>query len=42
MWATEFVELRVQDAADTLKQSMDAEWDLILLDADIPRIRATG
>ena len=30
------VDLRVQDAADALKQSPDAEWDLIFLDAERP------
>lgn len=30
------VELRVQDAADTLKQSHDSEWDMIFLDAERP------
>lgn len=30
------VELRVQDAADALKQSPDAEWDMIFLDAERP------
>lgn len=33
---TSVVELRVQDAADALKASSDAEWDLILLDAERP------
>lgn len=30
------VELRVQDAAEALKQSSDAEWDMIFLDAERP------
>jgi predicted O-methyltransferase YrrM len=30
------VDLRIQDAADTLRQSDDAEWDLIFLDAERP------
>lgn len=30
------VELRIQDAADTLKQSQDSEWDMIFLDAERP------
>jgi predicted O-methyltransferase YrrM len=30
------VELRVQDAADALKQSRDSQWDLIFLDAERP------
>jgi len=30
------VELRVQDAAEALKESPDAEWDLIFLDAERP------
>lgn len=33
---TKVVDLRVQDAADTLKQASDAEWDLIFLDAERP------
>lgn len=39
---TKFVELRVQDAADALKQSADAEWDVIFLDAERPAYPATG
>lgn len=31
-----FVDLRIQDAADTLRQSDDAEWDMIFLDAERP------
>jgi predicted O-methyltransferase YrrM len=31
-----FVELRVQDAAQTLGDSADAQWDLIFLDAERP------
>ena len=30
------VDLRIQDAADTLRQSDDDEWDLIFLDAERP------
>ena len=30
------VDLRIQDAADTLRQSEDGEWDLIFLDAERP------
>lgn len=30
------VELRVQDAADALKESPDSEWDMIFLDAERP------
>ncbi|MDE3134413.1 MAG: class I SAM-dependent methyltransferase [Acidobacteriota bacterium] len=30
------VDLRIQDAADTLRQSDDGEWDLIFLDAERP------
>ena len=30
------VELRVQDAADALKESADAAWDMIFLDAERP------
>ncbi|MET9255409.1 class I SAM-dependent methyltransferase [Streptomyces sp. NPDC003717] len=30
------VELRVQDAAETLRQSPDAHWDFVLLDAERP------
>lgn len=30
------VDLRVQDAAETLKESADAEWDMIFLDAERP------
>jgi len=30
------VDLRIQDAADTLRQSEDAEWDMIFLDAERP------
>ena len=30
------VDLRIQDAADTLRQSDDAEWDMIFLDAERP------
>lgn len=33
------VELRVQDAADVLKESPDEEWDLIFLDAERPAYR---
>jgi predicted O-methyltransferase YrrM len=29
-------DLRVQDAADTLRESPDAEWDLVFLDAERP------
>ena len=31
-----FVDLLVQDAADTLRQAADGEWDLIFLDAERP------
>lgn len=31
-----FVDLRIQDAADALRQSEDAEWDMIFLDAERP------
>jgi predicted O-methyltransferase YrrM len=31
------VELRTQDAADALRESADAAWDLVLLDAERPR-----
>lgn len=31
-----FVELRVQDAADALVQSLGAEWDFIFRDAERP------
>ena len=30
------VDLRIQDAADTLRQSEDSEWDMIFLDAERP------
>ena len=30
------VDLRIQDAADALRQSEDAEWDMIFLDAERP------
>jgi predicted O-methyltransferase YrrM len=30
------VDLRIQDAADTLRQSEDAEWEMIFLDAERP------
>jgi predicted O-methyltransferase YrrM len=30
------VDLRIQDAADTLRQSEDDEWDMIFLDAERP------
>lgn len=30
------VDLRIQDAADTLRQSEDGEWDMIFLDAERP------
>lgn len=30
------VDLRIQDAADTLRQSDDGEWDMIFLDAERP------
>lgn len=30
------VDLRIQDAADTLRQSDDDEWDMIFLDAERP------
>jgi predicted O-methyltransferase YrrM len=30
------VDLRIQDAADTLRQSEDEEWDMIFLDAERP------
>ena len=33
---SELVELRVQDAADALRRSQSAEWDLIFLDAERP------
>ena len=33
---TPCVELRLQDAADALRQSADAAWDLIFLDAERP------
>jgi predicted O-methyltransferase YrrM len=32
----DLVELRVQDAAVTLRESADAEWDMIFLDAERP------
>ncbi|NUR99036.1 MAG: methyltransferase domain-containing protein [Kribbellaceae bacterium] len=32
----EYVELRVQDAADALRESGDGQWDLIFLDAERP------
>lgn len=31
-----YVELRVQDAADALRESADAQWDMIFLDAERP------
>jgi predicted O-methyltransferase YrrM len=30
------VELRVQDAAETLRRSIDAQWDVVFLDAERP------
>jgi predicted O-methyltransferase YrrM len=32
----QFVELRVQDAAETLRESADDAWDLVFLDAERP------
>jgi predicted O-methyltransferase YrrM len=32
----ELVELRVEDAAETLRNSADSEWDMIFLDAERP------
>jgi predicted O-methyltransferase YrrM len=34
------VDLRIQDAADTLRQSEDEEWDMIFLDAERPAYTA--
>jgi predicted O-methyltransferase YrrM len=34
------VELRIQDAADVLKESPDQEWDLVFLDAERPAYTA--
>jgi predicted O-methyltransferase YrrM len=33
---TKFAEILVQDARDTLRQSADAQWDLVFLDAERP------